>query len=137
MQVDGFLKEHGVYLDRQPAWLEIQGTKIPPDAGPQLLAEGERETIILAQEHRRKRYWTRDLPSALERLRQTTFRASPSLLSGFTLLRGAGLCCGTSRVGRGFPDHLHQGRPVRLEQPGDNLCTDVGDDDLPNFGMHV
>jgi len=99
----------------RPAWLEIQQTKIPPDAGLRLLGEGEREAIILAQQYgpealllmdegkgRREaqrrnllitgtlgvlndaasRGWV-DLPSAFQRLQQTTFRASPSLLRGF------------------------------------------------------
>jgi predicted nucleic acid-binding protein len=100
------------WIARRPAWLEVERTTIPSDAGLRLLAKGEREAIILAQQHgqdalllmdegkgRREairhnlritgtlgvlndaasRGWV-DLPSAFERLRQTTFRASPSLL---------------------------------------------------------
>jgi len=103
------------WIARRPAWLEIQQTTIPPDAGLRLLAEGEREAIILAQQHRPEalllmdegkgrreasrrnlritgtlavlndaasRSWV-DLPSAFQRQRQTTFRASPSLLQSF------------------------------------------------------
>jgi len=103
------------WIARRPAWLEIQQTTIAPDAGLRLLGEGEREAIILAQQHRPEalllmdegkgrrealrrnlritgtlgvlndaasRGWV-DLPSAFERLRQTTFRASPSLLQSF------------------------------------------------------
>jgi len=103
------------WIARRPAWLEIQQTNIPPDAGLRLLGEGEREAIILAQQHRpealllmnegkgrreaqrRKlritgtlgvlndaasRGWV-DLASAFQRLRQTTFRASPTLLQSF------------------------------------------------------
>ena len=100
------------WVARRPAWLEIERTTVPPDQSLRMLGEGEREAIILAQQHgpdvlllmdegkgRREaqrrnlritgtlgvlsdaasRGWV-DLPSAFERLRQTTFRASPSLL---------------------------------------------------------
>ena len=103
------------WVAHHPRWLEVQQTTSPPDAGLRLLAAGEREAIILAQEHRAEalllmdegkgrreakrrnlritgtlgvlndaasRSWV-DLPSAFERLRQTTFRASPSLLQSF------------------------------------------------------
>jgi len=100
------------WITRRPAWLEIERTTVPPDQSLRMLGEGEREAIILAQQHgpdvlllmdegkgRREaqrrnlritgtlgvlndaasRGWL-DLPSAFQRLRQTTFRASPSLL---------------------------------------------------------
>jgi len=100
------------WIARRPAWLEIERTTIPPDPTLRLLGEGEREAIILAEQHgpdvlllidegkgRREaqrrnlritgtlgvlndaasRGWV-DLPSAFERPRQTTFRASPGLL---------------------------------------------------------
>jgi predicted nucleic acid-binding protein len=103
------------WVAHRPQWLEVRQTTGPPDADLRLLAAGEREAIILAQEHRvealllmdegkgrreakrrnlritgtlgvlndaASRSWI-DLPSALERLRQTTFRASPSLLQSF------------------------------------------------------
>jgi predicted nucleic acid-binding protein len=103
------------WVAHRPRWLEIQQTAASPDVRLQLLAAGEREAILLAQEHRAEalllmdegkgrreasrrnlritgtlgvlndaasRDWV-DLPSAFERLRQTTFRASPTLLQSF------------------------------------------------------
>ena len=100
------------WIARRPAWVEIERITVPPDQSLLMLGEGEREAIILAQQHgpdvlllmdegkgrleaqRRNlritgtlgvlndaasRGWV-DLPSAIERLRKTTFRASPSLL---------------------------------------------------------
>jgi predicted nucleic acid-binding protein len=100
------------WVARRPAWLEIERITTLPDPDLRWLGEGEREAIILAQQHvpdvlllmdegkgRREaerrnlritgtlgvlndaasRGWV-DLPSAFERLRETTFRASPSLL---------------------------------------------------------
>ena len=100
------------WIAHRPAWLEIERITAPPDPELRLLGEGEREAIILAEQHgpdvlllvdegkgRREaqrrnlrttgtlgvlndavsRGWI-DLSSAFERLRQTTFRASPSLL---------------------------------------------------------
>lgn len=40
------------WVARRPHWLEVQQTTSSPDAGLQLLAAGEREAILLAQEHR-------------------------------------------------------------------------------------
>ena len=100
------------WIVHRPAWLEIERITVPPDQSLLMLGEGEREAIILAQQHgpdvlllmdegkgrleaqRRNlritgtlgvlndaasRGWV-DLPCAIERLRKTTFRASPSLL---------------------------------------------------------
>ena len=102
------------WIARRPAWLEIERTVVPPDRSLRMLGEGEREAIVLAEQHgpdvlllmdegkgRREaqrrnvrvtgtlgvlndaasRGWV-DLPSAFERLRRTTFRASPRLLQG-------------------------------------------------------
>lgn len=103
------------WIAQRPLWLEVRQTTSPPDAGLRSLGEGERQAILLAQEHRSEalllmdegqgrreasrrhlritgtlgvlsdaalRGWV-DLPSAFERLRQTTFRASPALLQRF------------------------------------------------------
>jgi predicted nucleic acid-binding protein len=100
------------WIARRPAWLEVERITIPMDPDLQSLGEGEREAIILAEQHRpnilllmdegkgcqeaqrrhlritgtlgvlndaASRGWV-DLSSAFERLRKTTFRASPSLL---------------------------------------------------------
>ncbi|MGH9327198.1 MAG: DUF3368 domain-containing protein [Terriglobia bacterium] len=105
----------------RPLWLEVRQTTGPADGGLQSLGEGERQAILLAQEHRAEalllidegegrreasrrnlritgtlgvlndaasRGWV-DLPLAVERLRRTSFRASPSLLQSF-LDRDAG-----------------------------------------------
>jgi predicted nucleic acid-binding protein len=39
------------WIARRPVWLEIERTTIPPDQALRLLGEGEREAIILAQQH--------------------------------------------------------------------------------------
>ncbi|HEY6270454.1 MAG TPA: hypothetical protein VIX19_00495 [Terriglobales bacterium] len=103
------------WVAHRPPWLEVQQTASSPDAALRLLAAGEREAILLAQEHRAdalllmdegkgrreasqrnlritgtlgvlndaaSRGWV-DLPLTFERLRRTTFRASPSLLQSF------------------------------------------------------
>jgi len=39
------------WVAHRPAWLQIERTTVPQDAGLQLLAEGEREAIVLAQKY--------------------------------------------------------------------------------------
>src|SRR5271165_1194475 len=104
------------WMGSPPVWIEIREAIVEArDAGLLSLGAGERQAILLAQEHpaealllmdegkgrregiRRKlrvtgtlgvlgdaasKGWV-DLPSAIERLRHTSFRASPSLLQSF------------------------------------------------------